>query len=414
MALTKVAVDYIREHRGESTDASIRAALAGQGFSAETLDEAFAQAGLRPAPAPASTPPVPAAAPAAPKRRLWAWVLGSVIGALVLAVAGLLALGSWVGSKDPKTKLPAAVADYHPEPLAPPANLPRFLPEGLLDEDAAEDYMAIIATRGGLMDIDPSKETPLPTAEQIALMDSALTKRRSTFGGLLVRPGLDAFLTATTVKVSVLLSLSRHLRERFKAASERGDWAQAELEARRHVLLGWHSAQDWDLAQQMLGLSTMLVGLLENSIAAEKLGKRDAAYVLAAQRTPLDMIAYAPDKGVVNAIHEDASDLEKLPSLMERFSDPARRRAYASWTLLSVATSWSEEEKAAGRPAPARAAFFLQAAALGDPAAAKLAKAFETVMKEAEAELSGVPAEKRSEVLDEINRRMTPKGPENF
>ncbi|MDP3544114.1 MAG: hypothetical protein Q8T11_16730 [Elusimicrobiota bacterium] len=414
MALTKVAVDYIREHRGESSDASIRAALAGQGFSAETLDEAFAQTGLRPAPAQASTPPAPSAAPAAPKRRLWIWVLGSVIGAVVLAFAGLLALGSWVVSKERKEQLPAAVADYHPEPLAPPANLPMFLPEDLLDEDAAQDYMAIIATKGGLMDGDPATDTRPPTAEQIALMDSALKKRRSTFGSLLVRPGTDAFLAATTVKINVLLSLSQHLRDRFKAASERGDWAQAEVEARRRVLLGWHSAQDWDLAMQMLGMSTMIGGLLEESMAAEKLGKRDAENMLAAQRTPLDMLAYAAGKEEVNAIPVDASELEKLPRLMERIADPAKRRAYASWTLLCVATSWSVEEKRAGRAAPARTAFFLEAASLGDPVLARLAKAFAGVLKDAEGALAGVPAEKRAAVLDEINKRMAPKGPSNF
>lgn len=414
MALTRVAVDYIREHRADSSDTSIRAALAGQGFSAEILDQAFAQAGPRPAAAPAPlAAPVPAA-PAASKRRIWPWVLGSVVGAFVLAVAGMIAIGAWYASKDGKRKLPAAVADYHPARLSEPANLPRFLPDDLLDEDAGRDYAAMTATTGGIMDGDVTKPAPPPTAEQIALLDSALRKKYSTFGMRVAQPGLDGYVFAMRMRMRMLLSLSLHLAERHKAAAARGDWAQAEREAKRFVLLGWHNAQDWDLIVKMGGLGTAVGGLLYCSSAAQKLGKRDAAYILAAQRTPLDLRAYAPDPAVNDKIQENASDPEKLPALLARLSDPAQSRAYAGWTLFNVATTWSDEEKSAGRPAPARASFFLEAARSGDPDVRVLARNFDAVLKELESELTGAPAEKRADILDEINKRMAPKGPINF
>ena len=49
MALVKVAVEYIRIHRGDSSDAEIARALREQGFSDGTLTEAFRAAGERPA-----------------------------------------------------------------------------------------------------------------------------------------------------------------------------------------------------------------------------------------------------------------------------------------------------------------------------------------------------------------------------
>ncbi|MFI5351024.1 MAG: hypothetical protein ACHQ2Z_15885 [Elusimicrobiota bacterium] len=49
MPLVKVAVEYIRIHRGDSSDAEIARALKEQGFSDGTLTEAFRAAGERPA-----------------------------------------------------------------------------------------------------------------------------------------------------------------------------------------------------------------------------------------------------------------------------------------------------------------------------------------------------------------------------
>lgn len=406
MALARVAAEYIREHRGESSDDSIRKALAGQGFSPELLDRAFAEAGARPAASPASLP----AAPSPPKRRIWPWVLGAVGGAFVLGIAGLALLGARAGSKGVKKQIPFEAEDYHPTRLADPVNLPVFLPGDLLDDDAAPDYLSMLGTRGGFVDADPEKRVPPPTLEQIALLDSALKKNRSTFAIRLSRPGSKAYLAALAMRVQMLLSLSRHLRERLAAANAREDWAQADVESRRLTLLGWHAAQDWEPALQSLGASTMLSGILQNSIAAEKRGRRDAEYRLVAQRACLDVGAYLGNPEVLDAINEDAADPERLPALMARLSDPARRRAYASWTLAMVATHWSAEEKAAGRPAPARAAFMLEAAALDDESMRILAPNFGAVMKEA----SSAPPEKRADVLDELNKRLAQTGPSNF
>ncbi|MDD5302529.1 MAG: hypothetical protein PHS14_05400 [Elusimicrobia bacterium] len=398
MALARVAVDYIREHRGGRSDASIRVFLAGQGFSPELLDQAFAEAG----------PPPPA------KRRVWPWVLAALGGAFVLGVAGLALLGAWVGSKNGKKALPFEAANYHPARLAYPANLPAFLPGDLLDEDAAPDYLSMLGTRGGFIDAVPGRPVPAPTEEQAAMMDSALRKERSTFGIRLSRPGTKAFVAGLAVRIQMLMSLSRLQHERFAAAKAREDWAQADVEARRLTLLGWHAAQDWDVAVQVVGLSAMIGGILENSLAAEKLGRRDAAYSLAGQRAALDLGAYAADPAILAAINDDAADPAKLPGLMARLSDPEQRRAYASWTLAMAATHWSAAETASGHPAPAREAFMLEAAAIDDEYIKILAPNFGAMLKEAEREASGAPADKRAEVLDELNKRVAQQGPSNF
>lgn len=48
MSVIPVAVEYIELHRGDSTDEDIARALREQGFSDETLTEAFRAAGARP------------------------------------------------------------------------------------------------------------------------------------------------------------------------------------------------------------------------------------------------------------------------------------------------------------------------------------------------------------------------------
>lgn len=279
-------------------------------------------------------------------------------------------------------------ADYKPAPLSDPANLTAFLPDALLDEDAGPDYMKLLSTHGGLMHGPVSSPSP-PTPEQIALVDSALRKRRSTFGLRLVAPGASAFLSATAVKIKIQLSVSSWLVERYKAAGERKDWAQADIEARRLVLLGWHYAQDWDLSMQGLGLTTASAAVIHCRAAARELGRQDAANELAARRVPADLLAYAPRREIADEIARDAGDPAKLPGLLARVEDSKQRRAYAAWTLLAVATIWSPQEKAAGRPGPARRAFFRRAAALDDPAVRTYAESFEAVLAEAERELAG-------------------------
>jgi len=282
-------------------------------------------------------------------------------------------------------------SDYRPASASEPANLAPFLPDGLLDEDAAADYMGLLTTHGGVMQGPVGTPAPL-TPEQAALVERALSKKRSTFGLRLAAPGATAFLSATAVKIKIQLSLSSWLTERYKAAAARGDWAQAELEARRLALLGWHYAQDWDLSMQGLGLTTASAAVIHCGYAARKRGKLDAARELAASRVPLDLLAYAPRREIADAIARDAAAPEKLPSLFARLADPAQRRAYAVWTLLAVATMWSPEEKAAGRAGPARRAFFRRAAALGDPSVRTYAESFEAVLVEAETELMGANA----------------------
>lgn len=282
-------------------------------------------------------------------------------------------------------------ADYKPTPLADPANLAAFLPEPLLDEDAGPDYMKLLSTHGGIMHGPVGMASP-PTPEQAALVDSALRKRRSTFGLRLVAPGANAFLSATAVKIKIQLSVSSWLVERYQAASARGDWEQADLEARRLVLLGWHYAQDWDLSMQGLGLTTASAAVIHCRAAARELGLRDPANELAARRVPADLLAYSPRREIADEIARDAGDPAKLPALLARVADPRQRRAYAVWTLLSVATMWSPQEKAARRPGPARRAFFRRAAALDDPAVRTYAESFEAVLAEAERELAGTQA----------------------
>jgi hypothetical protein len=58
MNLAPVAADYIRTHRADCSDAEIRRALKVQGFSDQTLDAAFIDAGPRSLTHPA--PEVPA------------------------------------------------------------------------------------------------------------------------------------------------------------------------------------------------------------------------------------------------------------------------------------------------------------------------------------------------------------------
>lgn len=282
-------------------------------------------------------------------------------------------------------------ADYKPAPLSDPVNLTAFLPQELSDDDAGPDYMKLLSTHGGLMH-GPISSPSLPTPEQAALVEAALRKRRSTFGLRLVAPGASAFLSATAVKIKIQLSVSSWLVERYKAASERRDWAQADIEARRLVLLGWHYAQDWDLSMQGLGLTTASAAVIHCRAAARELGVRDPENELAARRVPADLLAYAPQREIADAIARDAGDPTKLPGLMARVVDARQRRAYAVWTLLAVATIWSPQEKAAGRPGPARRAFFRRAAALGDPAVRTYAESFEAVLGEAERELAGAQA----------------------
>lgn len=282
-------------------------------------------------------------------------------------------------------------ADYKPAPLSDPVHLAAFLPEPLLDEDAGPDYVKLLSTHGGMMHGPVGAPSP-PTPEQAALIDSALRKRRSTFGLRLVAPGASAFLSATAVKIKIQLSASAWLVERYKAASERKDWAQAEIEARRLVLLGWHYAQDWDLSMQGLGLTTASAAVIHCRAAARELGRRDPANELAARRVPADLLAYSPRREIADEIARDAGDPAKLPGLLARVEDARQRRAYAVWTLLSVATMWSPQEKAARRPGPARRAFFRRAAALGDPAVRAYAESFEAVLTEAERELAGTQA----------------------
>lgn len=285
----------------------------------------------------------------------------------------------------------AVPADYRPAPLSEPANLAAFLPEGLVDEDAAGDYMSLLSTRGGLMQGPVGVPAP-PTPEQAEMADRALSKKRSTFGLRLVAPGATAFLSATAVKIKIQLSLARWLSDRYKAAAAAGDWPLAEAEARRLTLLGWHFAQDWDLSMQGLGLTTASAAAIHCGYAARKRGRLDPARELAASRLPADLFAYAPRREVADRIARDAADPAKLAGLLARIADPRQRRAYAVWTLLAVATMWSPEEKAAGRPGPARRAFFARASALGDPAVTRYAVSFEAVLTEAESEIAGAEA----------------------
>ncbi|MDE2144051.1 MAG: hypothetical protein KGJ84_16705 [Elusimicrobia bacterium] len=90
MAFKDVARESIREHRGQSSDAAIRGALSGQGFSSEMLDEAFAEAGPRPA----HEPP-----PASPRsaRRPWLRLLFAAPVVLAFGLYGLHALACAAG-----------------------------------------------------------------------------------------------------------------------------------------------------------------------------------------------------------------------------------------------------------------------------------------------------------------------------
>lgn len=411
MALIRVAVDYIREHRADSSDTSIRAALAGQGFSVEIMDQAFAEAGARLAAAPSVPLPV---TPSTPKRRIWPWMLWSIAGTFILAVSGLLVLGSRSDMKSRKPKLLPEVVDYRPERLSDPAHLPSFLPDGLIDEDASADYERMFNTTDGFMAGAPGAAVPPPTAAQVALMDSALRKKRSTLGIRLAHPLAKASIAAFALKAQMLMSLSEHLRARIKDADARGDWAQADFEARRLTLLGWHNAQDWEPATQSLGLRTMLGGIMYVSVAADKRGKRDAAYRVVAQKAALDLAAYAPETKVFSEIDEESADPAKLHALMARISNPAKRRAYAWYILASVASNWSAEEAFSGRPAPEREAFMRGVAALDDPNLRILAPNFAAMMKETASAAESFPAEKRAEMLDALNKSLAPKFSTNF
>ncbi|MFI5346990.1 MAG: hypothetical protein ACHQ51_11510 [Elusimicrobiota bacterium] len=84
MDLSPIAAEYIRNHRADCSDAEIRKALKQQGFSDAVLNDAFHEAGDRPASA--ATP-----AQKNPSLRILVWALWAIsvllfVGAIALAV----------------------------------------------------------------------------------------------------------------------------------------------------------------------------------------------------------------------------------------------------------------------------------------------------------------------------------------
>ncbi len=369
----QVAADYIRSHRASESDGTIRAALAAQGFEHGQIDEAFALAGPRSDEASAR----PALSPQA-SLRLRVWLIGGGV-ALALLAALLLPVLFWEEAAPPPSSGVRADAP----------GLHAFLPPDLADADAAEDYVAILASASQETWAGPPRAL---TTEQLARLDLALTKSRSTLGARIATPGLDAALAATALRMKLLYAASRALGARSAAADAAADAGAREAALRREVLLGWHFAQDCDVALQNVGMGVIVnaLGRLGGDLEAQENAVREVD-------------AYVAAPSVVRTIRTDAADPAKLAGLLARLSDAPARRAYGQWTLAMAATSWSAAEIALARPAPERVSFFAAAAALDDGLMRRLAPNFDAALDEMERRLGVEPAGKRAALAAELN-----------
>ncbi|UPT75092.1 MAG: hypothetical protein M0D55_05100 [Elusimicrobiota bacterium] len=329
MSSAQVAADYIRSHRASESDGTIRAALDGQGFTPELLDEAFRLAGPR------ADTPAPARAPF--RRRFCA------------AGCGWRAAGSrscsWPSCFCPSC---SGMTSRGRRPAWPPSRRAWSLSSpDLADADAAEDYAFILASASQKAWAGPPQ--PL-SPQQLAHLDRALTKARSSLALRLSTPGLDSALVSTALRMKLLYAASRALGDRSKEAEARGDWAAAEDALRREVLLGWHAAQDCDVALQNVGMGVVVDALGRQGRAAAQARGSDG--LAEREKAVAELEAYLAAPDVVRAIRAEAADPAKLSGLLARLSDAPSRRAYAHWTLMMAAVSWSPGEIALARPSP--------------------------------------------------------------
>lgn len=393
----RVAADYIRAHRADESDGTIRAALFTQGFSSDQLDEAFRLAGPRPE---TPRPVLPARSPEQLRFRVWLFAGTAALFLLVLfALPGLL----WL--KNPRTAMPQELQDYVASPLPEPAHLARFLPSGLKDEDAAEDYKEIIVSPDGPMSVGPEQSLPPPSPAQLAALERALTKRRCALVVALARPGFEKHLASMAARTRLFDAFGGRLFREMQEAQGRGEWAAAETAARRLVLFGWHAAQEPDLTSQGWGGRWAILGMRGVRDAATAGGTADASLALDVERAVLDLRAYAADPGEAEKIRDLAADPAELSGLLARLKSADGRRAYAGWILLVAATNWSPSEAALARPDPRRTAFFAEAVLADDPGLKVLAGSAATMMRDVERSVDGVPAGERERALREFAGR---------
>lgn len=399
---------YASRYRAQYSDDDIRAALRGQGFAPEAIEDGLRLAGPREGP-PATQVPEPAAP--APGRSLFKKLLigaGALAALAVLAVAALIV---FVPSKGKRAKrpLPPELAAYKPAKLAEPAHLAAFLPEGLEDADAGEEYARLIAGRVGALR-EPGGRERLKSqglsAAEAQLLESALRKSRcSIFGVHLAPQDLGEYLLYTAAAASLVPAVTAHLRGPVKPAQEAKDWAAMKAHARRVALFGWHMTQDWHTPTQLLGSTVLTGGIMQQSVA-RKLEKGGEYADIEAAKATMDLLAYVGEDDVYGAIVQDAVRPDRLAGLATRLEDPRARRPYAAWTLQFAAMAFTPEEAQAAAAAPQRAAFLEGYARDPDPRMAALGAAHGRLLRDVEREYQSVPPERRGELHEKISRRL--------
>lgn len=403
MDAAKLAADYAAQHRAEYGDDDIRAALIAQGFPKDAVEEGLRRAGPRAA--------IPVAAPAGRSLLKKILIGGAVaVGCAALALAGFV--GYVVKNRKARPALPAELANFKPAPLADPAHLAAYLPAGLEDADAGEDYARIVAGRVGMMQEPGGHDRlkaglPLSASER-KLLDSALRKSRNALYGTHIAPAsLNEFVLHVGAMAGVLMEVTKTLRAESKAASDRGDWAEAEAISRRLTLFGWHMTQDWDTATQLLGATIITGGVLEQNVAKAKARGQAKIVDLDASRAMLELAAYLPDKKILGAIIEEMVEPGRMPEAAQRLRDPRARRAYAAWTLSFAAVGLSSGEAEAAAASPERVAFFDEMSRDPDPRMARLGESFGRLMRSIEADYRSTPQKDRRAVRKALAQKLT-------
>ncbi|NNN07561.1 MAG: hypothetical protein HKL90_16855 [Elusimicrobia bacterium] len=413
---TIVAEQYARAYREQYSDDDIRRSLIDQGLPADAVEEGLRRAGPRPLALSGTR------ADKAPATSTGGFLRGMLRGIVVLSVIAVVAFGMLFAvfrSRRSRSGLPPELANYKPESLADPVHLPEFLPEGLIDGDAGEDYVRFISEGLSALRSRPLTSSKDSFAFTSGLVGASLAQDRSAQDALaaglrkkhMTLMGTRFFVDSqkdrvlySEAAIGFFVAADQFLLRQAEAARAAGDFEKAGQWRRAQALLGWQMLQDWDFATQFIG-STVVIGGVEGQLADRKRLPADAKiHDLDMSRAMLEMAAYLPDKNVTSRISSDAQDPGSIPGLAARLSDPRMRRPYADWTFTSVAMHWSPSEAAAAEPSPARVSFFDEFSRNPDPRTARIASSAARLMRDVQASLQTAPPAQREVLRQNIER----------
>ncbi|MFI5346314.1 MAG: hypothetical protein ACHQ51_08065 [Elusimicrobiota bacterium] len=299
-----------------------------------------------------------------------------LIGAAALAaVTGPGLVRRWKGAAM-RRRVNQSLADYRPQPYAPPPTLADFLPD-----QTPGDAGGVYTQAFQLNAARPSDPAPL-RPEQIAAVDNAIRVKDCAILGVAYLPkSLDNDLLLHTARTAgAEIATGKYFVERGKAFETAHNPAAAEAEYRNGMAFAYHMMQDWDTPTSALG-STIMVGMvlrlqiLRIARASDEFEERRRSVKLL-----LEMKAFMPDKKEMATIEHAARSRAELASLNRYADDPSLRRPYLSWALFQAAGWWSEEESRAAEPWPERTAFLQHAAASGDRRVAALGNAYLAIL----------------------------------